>query len=223
MDQITSFELIKIIFLLSYLSLNAYYDVRLRKIFGDTKFHLIVISVATSFIVVSYLIEPSHDFLHVILAILVFTFFKMIKKIRTGDYIVLSISCVILPSTQLLQPFPLFTLPLTLGLFFVAFLCQSIVLNIMEYVNYRTVFGGANLPLIKKIIYFSFVHRKRSWETFVIPFNVAKKGSLVKHETDLQLSIQNGQIVSSLFPFTLFILLSNILVLSMDFHILPRF
>ena len=99
---VTGLEIVKIIFLLSFLAVNSYFDIRKRFVYGDKKFNTLIGLTALCLIVYGYLDEPNLDILSILVPLVIFIPLMIIKKIPTGDIIIITIMIVILPSTQII-------------------------------------------------------------------------------------------------------------------------
>ena len=65
MEAILGIEIIKIVFLCSFLLVNTYYDIKYRQIFGTTKINCIIGIFAFSIIIYGYLENPNLDFFYI--------------------------------------------------------------------------------------------------------------------------------------------------------------
>lgn len=220
---ITGLEIIKITFLLSFLSVNSYFDITKRFVYGDKKFNALIGLIALCLIVYGYLDEPNLDLFYMILSFIIFIPLMIIKKIPTEDIIALSIVIVILPSTQIIPLFSFFAILFAGLLFFVYFIGHNVILNGFTLWNKNQLFGTSNIPLYEKFFYFFFVHKKRYWEQYIEPISFGNKRSLLKPRIYTEQNIENGKIVSSLLPFMPFLLFASAVMLFFDLIIFPRF
>ncbi len=223
MDTTTGLEIIKIIFLLSFLSMNSYFDIKKRFVYGDKKFNALIGLTALCLIVYGYLDEPNLDLFYIMLPFSIFIPLMAIKKIPTGDIITIAIVIVILPSTQIIPLFPLFSILFAGLVFFVYFIGHNAILNCITLWNKNSLFGTANIPTYEKFFYFFFIHKKCSWERHIEPISFGNKRSLLKSRTYVEHNIGNGEIVSSLLPFMPFLLFASAVMLFFDLTLFPRF
>ena len=219
---VTGLEITKIIFLLSFLSINSFFDIRKRFTYGDKKFNALIGLTALCLIVYGYLNEPNLDWFFIMLPFSIFLPLTRIKKIPTGDIIAISIVIVILPSTQFIPFFSSISIVFACVAFFVYFVGHNAALNFATLWKKNSLFGPT-IPLYEKLFYFFFVHKKRSWEQYVEPISFGNKKSLLKSRTYVECDIGHGTIVSSLLPFMPFLLFSSAVMLFFDLTLFPRF
>ena len=220
---ITDLEITKIIFLLSFLSVNSYFDITKRFVYGDKKFNALIGLSAFCLIIYGYSIEPNLDLFYIMISFIVFVPLMVIKKIPTGDIIAICIVIVILPSTQIIQLFSFFAILFAGFFFFVYFIGHNAILNGFTLWNKDTLFGTSNIPIHEKFFYFFLIHKKRYWEQHIEPISFGNKKSLLKSRTYVESKIENGEIVSSLLPFMPFLLFASAVMLFFDLTIFPRF
>ena len=220
---VTGLEIVKIIFLLSFLAVNSYFDIRKRFVYGDKKFNALIGLTALCLIIYGYLDEPNLDILSILVPLVIFIPLMIIKKIPTGDIIIIAIMIVILPSTQIIPLFAFFAILFAGLLFFAYFIGHNVILNSITLWNRNSLFGTDTIPIYDKFFYFFLVHKKRSWEQYIEPIPFGNKKSLLKSRTYIEHNIRNDTIVSSLLPFTPFLLLASVVMLFFDLIIFPRF
>ncbi len=218
----TSLEIIKIIFLFSFLSVNTYFDIKQRTIFGNYKINICIGLFAVSIIFYSYWMEPNLDVFYIVITSIIPITLWAFKKIPSGDCIVLLVIGMILPSTQIIPLFSFFSLVFAMIIFFIYFIIHNVVLNGITFFKTNSLFGMYDVPFYQKIFYFFFVHEKRSWERYVQPITIGKKSQLLKQNTEFNLCRTDGHIVSSLVPFMPFLLFVVTILLFFDFYTFPR-
>lgn len=223
MDVTVSLEITKIIFLLSFLSMNSYFDITKRFVYGDKKFNALIGLTALCLIVYGYLHEPNLDLFYIMFPFSIFIPLMIIKKIPTGDIIAICIVIVILPSTQIIQLFSFFAILFAGLLFFVYFIGHNAILNGFTLWSKNQLFGTVNLPLYEKFFYFFLVHKKRCLEQYIEQISFGNKRNLLKSRIYSEHNIENGKIVSSLLPFMPFLLFASVVMLFFDLTIFPRF
>jgi len=175
----TSLEIIKITFLFSFLSVNTYFDIRYRSIFGNYKINICIGLFAVSIIFYGYMIEPNLDIFYIIITSIIPITLWAFKKIPSGDCIVLLIIGAILPSTQVIPLFSFFSLCFAMLVFFIYFISHNVILNCVTFFKTNSLFRMYDMPLYQKSFYFFFVHEKRSWEKYVQPITIGKKSQLL--------------------------------------------
>jgi len=217
----TSLEIIKIVFLFSFLSVNTYFDIKQRTIFGDYKINTGIGLFAVSIIFYGYWIESNLDIFYIIITSIIPITLWIFKKIPSGDCIVLLVICMILPSTQIIPLFSFFSLCFAMLAFFIYFISHNVILNCITFFKTKSLFGMYDVPFYQKIFYFFFVHEKRSWERYVQPITIGKS-QLLKQNVDFSLCRIDGHIVSSLVPFMPFLLFTVSILLFFDFYTFPR-
>jgi len=218
----TSLEIVKIIFLFSFLSVNTYFDIRYRSIFGDSKINTGIGLFAVSIIFYGYWIESNLDIFYILITSIIPVVLWAFKKIPSGDCIVLLVIGMILPSTQVIPLFSFFSLCFAMLVFFIYFITHNVILNCITFFKTNSLFTIYDMPFYQKIFYFFFVHEKRSWEKYVQSITIGKKSQLLKQNTEFNLCKVNGRIVSSLVPFMPFLLFTVTILLFLDFYTFPR-
>ena len=222
MEQSAIIELIQICFLISFLGVNSYFDIKKRYIFGDTKINLIIGISAFSLMVYGYIQEPSLNIFYFTVPFVGIVLFRHFKKIQTGDFIILLIVCAILPSTIVIPLFAMFMIIFSIIILFFYLIGTNILLNTITLLNTGGLFSQYEISKYHKIFYFFISHEKRNWETYVTLVNISRKYSLLKYQNDMNLCNVNGSIVTLLIPLTPFLLFTSIVLLYFDLSIFPR-
>ena len=194
MEAILGIEIIKIVFLCSFLLINTYYDIKYRQIFGTTKINCIIGIFAFSIIVYGYLENPNLDFFYIALPFVIVVPLLVLKRIPTGDSFIILITCLILPSTITVPLFGAGIIVFAVCSSFIYFISHNVILNFITLYHDRLLFRSENISIPKKITFFFLTHEKRKWEKYVEKISTRKNSELMKPRTSLNLCKTNGVI-----------------------------
>ena len=145
-------ELIQVVFVVSYLGFNSYLDIRYRFIFGGIKLNLIIGVIGLLLVSFRYYLEPSFDFLFIIIA---FTFTVILftkKRIPKGDTIIILVTCTILPSTQTFEMFSLLSVIIAVVFTMVSYFSYNVILNTVTVTKNRQIFSDTPFSKSEKLL-----------------------------------------------------------------------
>ncbi len=217
--SILNLEMIRIIFVLCILAVNAFTDLKERVYFGRDRYYLIFGVIGFSLFLLDSVDSLSFSLFMLVIHVTLVLIMWRIKLAASGDIVVCLVFAVTVPIVSGWILLPLFAIIGGAFAVLIFGLLYNFSLNMLTLCHKESLYSKYNVSIFKKIASIGLVHQRRSWEKHTVSVETCDGFSIKNSIIDKEYSVKK-ELVSPALPFFPFLLGAYVIVLLLFYSVL---